>query len=226
MSPAFTAAQLAIIPEPLQSAFLGYCAKGTRPIKAAGKLGITLSQHHSQLLAASVEGVSFAATEGEIAATYADTSKGQSCMTTCPNSPAYIYATVGAQVAHNSGARVVVNPINKMFGRVYGEKSSDLFYSLLALGYTESPHPLAGLAGNLKTKVESKPVKVWRKADYCFETYTTDSLYLVGHHWQEGEQITNNGQEWVACYHGEYNKKKYTNLQRFIITDKTNQTTG
>lgn len=224
MSTAFTAAQLAVIPVALQQAFLNYCNKGMRPTKAAARVGIILSQHDSQLLSAKIDDISFAMSESDIANVYADTNKGQSCMTTCPNSPAYVYATIGAQVAHNAGARVVVNPVSKMFGRIYGERSSDLFYSLLAMGYTESNSPLAGLSGNLKTRVEAKLVTLWRKVDYCFETHAEDSLYLVGHHWQEGEQITHNGQEWIACYHGEYNSEKYTHFRRLVGVVKRKQT--
>lgn len=196
----FTKWQLEVIPLELQSVFVALTGKGMRPTKAASKLGITLSQHHSQLLSAKIDSLDFAATEDDITKIYADTQKGQSCMTSHADSPAYVYSRIGAQVAYNDGSRAVVNPITKQFGRIYGEKSSDLYYSLLALGYTESPSPLAGLSGMLDTITQKETVS-WYVDRYSFEWSEGAYAYIEGDYLQRGEIIRHGGEMWrVAGY--------------------------
>lgn len=196
-----TPVQIAIIPQELRERFTYFCSKGMCPTKAAGKLGITLSQHDNQLLSAKADNIAFATSESDIACVYADTCKGQSCMTSHPDSPAYVYSRIGAQVAYNDGARVVVNPVTKQFGRIYGEKSSDLFYTLLSLGYTESVSPLAGLSGMLDVTTRKEVISCYVDR-YSFKWAEGAYGYIKGECWQHGEVIYHNGEHWrVSGYH-------------------------
>ena len=212
--------QIAIIPHELRERFASLCGKGMRPTKAAGKLGITLSQHDSQLLSAKIDNIVFAISESDIAKIYADVDKGQSCMTSHPDSPAYVYSRIGARVAYNDGARVVVNPVTKQFGRIYGEKSSDLFYTLLALGYTESPSPLAGLSGMLDVTTKRETIS-WYVDRYSFEWIEGAYCYIVGDYWQRGEIISHNGEYWRVAGYQYIGNDAFTRIVRVKQVVKT-----
>lgn len=156
-----TPVQLQIIPCNKRDEFAVLISKGMRPSKAAGKLGVILTQHESQILCANPHAYSLAASMKDIETVYSSSQYGESCMSGCPEAPAYMYATIGAHVAYNNGARVVVNPKTKLFGRIYGNRSSEIYYSLLADGWRESPAPLVGLSGNLAYKTETELVEFW-----------------------------------------------------------------
>lgn len=188
-----TPSQLAIIPQDLRERFAYLCKKGMRPAKVAGKLGLVLSQHESQLLSASATDVQWASTREQIAAVYSNTEIGESCMTGCSDSPAYIYSAIGASVAYNNGARTVVNPRRKLFGRIYGNRSSDLYYALLALGYTESDAPLSGMVGFLEYRTVTESV-TFSVADTTKKGEVFSGILSL----KEYEAFTYKGKEYIS----------------------------
>lgn len=124
--------------------YLANLKRGMRPSRAASKLG--LDECAIKMAASPYAELRFAQTPDEVYKVYANTKMGESCMTKAPDSAAWLYGHYhGAGVAHISNARCVVNMIDKLYGRSYGEGAEELIMALRLWGFKHDSRPLLSL---------------------------------------------------------------------------------
>lgn len=133
--------------------YLANLKRGMRPSRAASKLG--LDECAIKMAASPYTKLRFAQTPYEVYNVYASTDMGQSCMTKVPDNAAWLYGHYyGAGVAHISNARCVVNLIDKLYGRAYGEGAEELIMALRLWGFTHHSQPLLSLPPTIHNSVD------------------------------------------------------------------------
>lgn len=156
--------------------YLANLKRGMRPSRAASKLG--LDECSIKMAASPYTKLRFAQTPYEVYNVYASTNMGESCMTKAPDSAAWLYGHYhGAGVAHISNARCVVNLIDKLYGRAYGEGAEELIMALRLWGFTHHSQPLLSLPPTIHS-ANAINMKTATGAPIQYDEITDEYFYI------------------------------------------------